>query len=93
MIVEWSPRALRELLAIDEYLSDRNPTAASAVVDEIIEAGESLAQFPSRGRPSRRAQRRELFMPNRPYFLVYRVLRQRIRITRVIHTSRDWPSS
>jgi toxin ParE1/3/4 len=91
MIVEWSPRALDDLDQIADYLLQKDPLAARAIVAQLISAGESLSDFPKRGRRSRLVRHRELKVSALPYFLVYRVARERVIVVQVVHSSRDWP--
>jgi hypothetical protein len=44
--VIWSPAALREVARASDYLTDFNPRAAVALLEGLIAAGDSLAQFP-----------------------------------------------
>jgi plasmid stabilization system protein ParE len=46
--VVWSPSALRQIGHIHAYIADFNPAAAFATA--LIEADDSLALFPHRGR-------------------------------------------
>lgn len=87
MKVIWSPSALREVARVFDYLADFNPRAARDVSAALIEAGDSLANFPHRGRPVPNTQMREL-VTTYPYIIRYRVARDEVRILRVRHTSR-----
>lgn len=87
MLVVWSPAALREVDRIFDYLAAFNPRAAAEVKDGLIAAGESLAQFPHRGRPVPGTDKRELVSAY-PYIIRYRVARETVRILRVRHGAR-----
>jgi len=87
MQVIWSPAALREVMRIFDYLIDFNPRAAAEVFNTLIETGDSLANFPHRGRAVRNSTMREL-VTSYPYIIRYRVTRDTVRILRVRHTAR-----
>ena len=93
MIVVWSADARQDLYNIERYLIEANPNAAARILDDIIQAGERLRDFPRRARPSRLKARRELRVLRQPYFLLYRGLKENVEILRVIHESRDWPQA
>jgi addiction module RelE/StbE family toxin len=87
MQVVWTATALRGLLRTYDYLSDFNPIAATQVIRALREAGESLAQFPYRGRPVAGTTMREAVTAY-PYIIRYRVDGSRVLILRIRHTSR-----
>lgn len=87
MKVVWSPSALREVARVFDYLVDFNPRAARDVSAALIKAGDSLANFPHRGRPVPKTEMREL-VTTYPYIIRYRIARDEVRILRVRHTSR-----
>ncbi len=72
MAVHWSPAALRDMEGVLEYLTAHNPLAAERLVEEILEASDSLATLAHRGKPGRVPGTREM-LADRPYVLVYRV--------------------
>jgi plasmid stabilization system protein ParE len=72
---------------IYDYLAELNPYAAKQVVGELMKAGESLTNFPHRGRLIHNTALREL-ISTYPYIIRYRIARDGIRILRVRHTSR-----
>jgi toxin ParE1/3/4 len=85
--VVWSPSALREVARATEYLMDFNPRAAAHLAEGLVEAGDSLAQFPYRGRMVPKTDKRELVTAY-PYIIRYRIIRDVVRILRVRHTAR-----
>ena len=84
MEVVWSLDALLDIDAAYRFIAERNPLAAQHMVDRLTAAGDSLATFPNRGRPSSLEGYREL-VAVRPYVIVYRVMEDRVRIIRVWH--------
>ena len=86
--VVWSPTAVAQLRAIRTYIAQFNPRAAGTVAAHLLRAGNSLENFPHRGRPVGGTEMREL-VANYPYIIRYRVGRDgNVRILRVRHTSR-----
>jgi len=57
-------------LAIQEYLEQRNPAAASRVGASIRQAVEILRHFPFAGRPGRASGTREWVVRRYPYIVV-----------------------
>jgi len=90
--VAWLRLALEDLHGIGSYLAEHDPEAARDVARHIWAAGQSLAKAPSRGRPGRVPDTRELVLTKYPYFLAYRVSKRTVHILRILHTSRQYPS-
>lgn len=91
MPVLWRARALADVTRITRYIATDNPVAAAYVARELLLAGDSLAIFPRRGRPGRRADTRELVTIG-PYVVVYRIAgTQVVTILRVWHAAQDRP--
>ncbi len=65
------PEALRTVEAVRTYIAQFNPAAADRMTNRLIGAGESLADFPNRGRPALRGHRELAIIP--PYVIRYRV--------------------
>lgn len=78
--------ALDELEAIRTYLDQFNPSAAVRLTVELTAAGNSLAEFPERGRLVR-GDRREL-VAVWPYVIGYRALGGTVTIIRIRHGAR-----
>ena len=85
--VIWADAALADLRAIRAYLEQFNPLAARKLAAALIATGESLANYPHRGRPVRNTGMRELATTH-PYVIRYRVIGDAVLILRVRHTSR-----
>ncbi|HEY1261176.1 MAG TPA: type II toxin-antitoxin system RelE/ParE family toxin [Stellaceae bacterium] len=86
MRVIWAPSALQELLEIYRYVAAQNPAAARRLVDNLIAAGNSLMDFPRRGRPVGDDVRELVAV--RPYIIQYEVTAGEVTILRVRHSSR-----
>jgi toxin ParE1/3/4 len=71
--IVWTDPALANLEAIRTYIEQFNPRAARQLANSLIEAGNSLTQFPYRGRPVRGTDMREL-VTSHPYIIRYQVV-------------------
>ena len=76
--VIWSRRALLRLDLIQGYIAQFDPRAARRISRRLIDADDSLAQFPDRGRPVG-SGRREL-ATIAPYVIRYRAAPDRVLI-------------
>lgn len=85
--VVWTEPALRHLEAIRAYIAQFNPRAALDVAGSLKALGDSLTQFPYRGRPVRGTGMREL-ISTYPYIIRYFVDGETVVILRVRHSSR-----
>lgn len=93
MTLVWTARAVGDLVAIADYVSEHHPTAAIALRDRLRSATERLIDFPMVGRPGRVAETRELIVPGTHYIVPYRVRGDRVEILAIFHAARDWPES
>jgi plasmid stabilization system protein ParE len=50
-LVTWSVRALADIDRLEAFLRDKSPDAAERAVSAILDATESLQDFPLSGRP------------------------------------------
>jgi toxin ParE1/3/4 len=91
MTVRWTPTALGDLESLHACISDDNPGAAAATVDQIVAGIEMLARYPHIGRVGRVPGTRELVIP--PYIVAYRVRRAAIEVAAILHGVRRWPDS
>jgi toxin ParE1/3/4 len=88
MIVEWRPDALAALIDIFDYIDERNPQAAVALLED-IEATSALPEHPYLYRFGRVPTTREIVVhPN--YIVVYRV-KDKIEVVNVLHSRRQYP--
>ncbi len=92
MRLEWAPLAIADRESIFDYIAPENLDAALAL-DELFERKAALlGAHPEAGRMGRVRGTREL-VAHRHYVLVYDTDPDRVRILRVLHTSRQWPPS
>jgi toxin ParE1/3/4 len=88
--LEWKASAVADLMAIVDYISDDNPDAALALMDEIQGKVEQLPAHPKRCRPGRVNGTRELVVrPN--YIVVYAETSAVVTVLRVLHAAQMWP--
>jgi len=88
--LEWKAPAIADLMAIVDYISEDNPSAASALMDEIQIKVASLRDHPKRCRPGRVQGTRELIVrPN--YIVVYTDTPKVVTVLRVLHAAQMWP--
>ncbi len=71
--VQYTRRALRHLISIDQYVRERNPPAADKIAERIEYTIKFLRDFPYSGRSGRRGGMREIRVPNLPYVVAYRI--------------------
>ena len=88
--LEWKAAAVADLLAIVDYISDDNPDAALALMDEIQNKVEQLSAQPKRCRLGRVEGTREMVVrPN--YIVVYAETPIVVTVLRVLHAAQMWP--
>lgn len=88
--LEWAGLARADLMAIIDYISDDNPVAALALLEEIEGKVAQLPEHPKRCRVGRIEGTRELIVrPN--YIVVYAETLEMITILRVLHAAQMWP--
>jgi addiction module RelE/StbE family toxin len=87
--VTWSSEALSDLDLIIAYIAHFDRDAAERVAQRLIDAGESLNTFPSRGRPRESDVRTLSIVP--PYLILYRVIGGEVLILGIRHGRRGEP--
>jgi toxin ParE1/3/4 len=93
MKVVWSPRAIRHLVALREYIAKDSEQNAAQVAERILKAIELLQTQSEMGRPGRVLGTRELVVPGTPYIIPYRVRRERLELIAVFHGRQKWPTN
>jgi toxin ParE1/3/4 len=84
------PDARADLVAVVSYIAERNPDAASKLLDQIESSVKPLARHPNLYRAGRIGGTREMVVhPN--YIVVYRVGAAAIGIVSVLHSRRVYP--
>lgn len=88
--LEWKAPAVADLMAIVDYISDDNPDAALALMEEIQSKVAQLPAHPKRCRSGRVGGTRELVVrPN--YIVVYSETAETVTVLRVLHAGQMWP--
>ena len=88
--LEWKAPAVADLMAIVDYISDDNPDAALALMEEIQGKVAQLPAHPKRCRPGRVEGTRELVV--RPtYIVIYAETAAVVTVLRVLHAAQQWP--
>ncbi|MEC4592963.1 MULTISPECIES: type II toxin-antitoxin system RelE/ParE family toxin [Nitrospirillum] len=87
----WTRSATVNRKQIREYIAQENLAAALTLDDLFSKRAILLAKHHGAGRPGRVAGTRELVIhPN--YIMIYQVAGDTVRILRLLHAARQWPS-
>jgi addiction module RelE/StbE family toxin len=73
MKLRFTSRANRHIDRIHEYISQRNPDAATRVIGRIRQTAEALGDSPRMGHQGLLTNTREMNVRGLPYVIVYRV--------------------
>ncbi|MGR3592028.1 MAG: type II toxin-antitoxin system RelE/ParE family toxin [Limimaricola soesokkakensis] len=88
--LEWKAAAVDDLMAIVDYISDDNPHAALALMDEVESKVTQLLEHPKRCPPGRVEGTRELVIRSN-YIVVYAESPSVVTVLRVLHAAQMWP--
>ena len=91
MRINWSKRAIADLKAITDYIERDDAAAAERVAARIFDRVMSFDTMSGRSKPGRIPGTRESFLAPWPYFIVYRIVGDEVRVSRIRHTARRWP--
>ena len=86
MKVRWSEQSEMNLRAIYAHVAADAPMAAARLLQRLVDAGESLADHPHRGRRAAADTRELTTVP--PYLIRYRLRRGEVEILRIRHGAR-----
>lgn len=91
--IEWTETASEDLEGIADYLlGERLPfDTVEDYVKRIYTAPQHLATLPGAGKPGRVPDTREWLVQDTPYALIYDLPPGRVRVLRVMHSSRQFP--
>jgi toxin ParE1/3/4 len=87
----WTRLAQQDRKAIREYIAADNPSAALDLDELLSEKAARLLDHPGLGRFGRLEGTRELVV-HRNYILIYDVANDLVRVLRVLHAAKVWPS-
>lgn len=90
--VELTRRAKLDLAEIWEYIAANNLTAANQVVQRFGNAFGRIAHMPSLGEVYPGSLPGTRFLTSGAYVIVYILQHDRVQISRVLHSARDWQS-
>jgi plasmid stabilization system protein ParE len=90
MRLVWTPPAIGDLEAFDDYWTGYAADSAEQVVVKIEAAAAFLVNLPRAGSPLENGLARKWRVPATPYLLVYRALTDRVEILRVYHERMNW---
>ena len=90
MKVVWTEAATRHLETIYAYLEVNSAFYAANIVNRLVLAADSLGDFPEMGhRFSESPDPSHRQIIQKPYRIIYRILKSQIEILAVIHGARD----
>ncbi len=85
----WSPRAIRDLVRLREFLESKNPNSARRAIETIQSKVSPLEQFPAIGRPVAKmpARYRDLYVQfgDSGYVIRYEARRDAVLIVGIRH--------
>lgn len=84
--VVWTDEAVRNLEHIAAYIADFSPLAAQRMALRLKAAGDSLIDYPERGRAIARKRRELATVP--PYLIRYRIRDDVVEIVAIRHGAR-----
>ncbi len=85
MRVVLSPQAIEDIDATYAYIAQDDPARADDIMARILDAAQSLATFPGRGRPGQVEDTRELLVKRLPYTVVYTVRDGQVYVLGIYH--------
>ena len=88
MKLRYSRRAVSDLVAIADYIRERNPKAAEAVEQRIRSSINQLTMFPFSGRPTDDPTIRMFPIVRYPYLVFYEVSESEIVVHHIRHGRR-----
>lgn len=88
MKLRFTPRAVRNLTAIGDYLTEQNPAAAARVRADIYDGLRDLLLFPQLGRPQRSEGVRKLVTRRYAYLVYYIVDQDEVIALSIRHPAR-----
>ena len=90
--VKWLPEALDDLKRLHAFIEPHSPVVARRAVDASIEAADSLAEYPEKGRPwdlERHFRELSVRFGARGYVTRYRYVDDVVVIVRAWHALED----
>jgi len=88
----WTKAAMSDLEKLAAYIAEDSEQNAELVEARIHVSARLLSRLPGAGRSGRVKGTRERVISRTPYILVYRLHSKTVRVLRVYHGARRWPS-
>ena len=88
---EWTVQAKRDLQEHLTHIANEDPDAARHMAMLLKVCCAELDEFPKVGCPCAVKDAHELVIPDTAYTCVYRIVKRRVEILRLLHTRRMWP--
>ena len=92
MRVRWTTDAADDLERICDYIATSRRNVAQNVAATIVQRIADLQTFPELGRRGRVEGTRELTFASLPFVAVHEVHLEEVRVLRILHGARRWPS-
>lgn len=89
MKLRWTRRALVDFEQAHDHIAQDNPEVARQIAQRLLDATETLIEYPRIGRVGEDEDSREWRVDKTPYLLVYAINGDVIELWRVWHPSRD----
>ncbi len=86
----WSAPAKADLAAIHDHYRDSAPEHAFMIVALSVRAARMLAERPKLGPVVEDSDYRKWRIAKTNHILIYRILGETLRISRVVHSAQDW---
>jgi addiction module RelE/StbE family toxin len=87
--LRWTRLALADFEQAHDHIAQDNPEAAREIAQRILDATETLLDYPRIGRVGEDEDSREWRVDKTPYLLVYAIKDDVIELWRVWHLLRD----
>lgn len=91
LLIEWSATARVDLLAILDYIAQRNELAAHRLFERIKQDLEHAAEHPYLFKSSPRVPGLREIVTHPNYIVFYQVTATSIKVVNVVHTRREFP--
>lgn len=88
MSFRLSPKAVRDLEDIDSHIAVHDPRAAERTIDRLLDIARLIATTPGIGVARDDIAPGLRLHPAGAYLLLYRIVRTRVEIVRIVHAAR-----
>lgn len=88
MSFRLSPKAVRDLEEIDAHIAAHDPHAAERTIDRLLDIARLIATTPGIGVVRNEIAPGLRLHPAGAYLLLYRIVRTRVEIVRIVHAAR-----